>query len=221
MSLKTIQKLLVLSALAWALLPTWGGLVYASSFVVLVVGTASRIRAARAVIEQHQEALAKTLSRETLDWVRRFPFVYVWKEDAKRWGTTWRMSGMLALFLAPWFAIRALFLGETWEFSLLVLLAVLLVVGVRVALRIEVAELLEEEKWRAFRPRHEDALRFLGLRAAAGLWPPVPSPDGGDQPPPAVPSSSRPGGSGPALPPPSSVRPSADDVPRKPDTPVE
>lgn len=222
MSLKTLQKLLVLSALAWALLPTWGGLVYASSFVVLAVGTASRIRAARAVIEQHQDTLAKGLSAETLDWMRRFPFVYVWKDSAKHWGTTWRMSGILAIFLAPWFAIRALFLKETWEFSLLLPLVVLLFVGVRVALRIEVTELLNDAKWRAFAPRHEDALRYLGMRAAAGLWPPVASPDGGDQPPPpAMSPPSRPGGGGPALAPPTSVRPSGDDVPKKPDKPAE
>lgn len=219
MSLKTLQKLLVLSALAWALLPTWGGLVYASSFVVLAVGTSSRIRAARAVLDQQQETLTKGLSAETLAWVRRFPFFYVWKDTAKQWGTTWRMSGILAIFLAPWFAIRALFLRETWEFSLLVPLLVLLVVGVRIALRLEVAELVTDAKWSEFAPRHEDAMRYLGLRAAAGLWPPVPSPDGGDQPPPAMSPPSRPGGNGSGIAPPLTVRPPGDDVPPKPGSP--
>lgn len=219
MSLKTLQKLLVLSALAWALIPTWGGLVYASSWVVLAVGTASRIRAARAILDEHQETLAKGLSAETLEWVRRFPFVYVWKDSAKQWGTTWRMSGILAIFLAPWFAIRALFLRETWEFALLAPLLVLLVVGVRIALRLELTELIASEKWRPFVPRHEDALRYLGMRAAAGQWPPVHSPDGLDAPPPQSSPPVRPGG-GPSLAPPTSVRPPDEGAP-KPEKPAE
>jgi hypothetical protein len=218
-SLKTLQKLLVLSALAWALLPTWGGLVYASSFVVLAVGTASRVRAARAILDEHRETLAKGLSAETLEWMRRFPFVYVWRDSAKQWGTTWRMSGILAIFLAPWFAIRALFLRETWELALLAPLLVLLVVGVRIALRLELTELLTDAKWRAFGPRHEEAVRYLGLRAAAGLWPPVRSPDGLDAPPPQSSPPVRPGG-GPALAPPTSVRP-RDDGPQEPQKPAE
>lgn len=214
MSLKTIQRLLVISALVWALLPTWGGLVYASSWVLLAVATASRIRAARALIDQHREALAKGLSAEALEWIRRFPLVYVWKNTAKEWGTTWRMTGMLSLFLAPWFIIRALFLRETWEFALLLPLLILLFVGVRVALRIELTELLADAKWKPFVPLSEDAVRYLGLRRGAGLWPPAPSPDGpADDPPPPNLSPPGAGKGAPLLGPPSAVRPPPDDGP--------
>ncbi len=199
MSLRVLQKLLVISALAWALLPTWGGALYAASVVVLAVGTVRRVRAARVILDAHREALSRGLSADTLDWVRRFPLVYVWKDSARQWGTTWRMSGLLALLLAPWFAIRALAFQETWELALLIPLAAMLLVGVRVALRLEVGELLTDAKWRAFGPRHEDALRYLGMRVAAGLWPPEPSPDEGPAapPPPSGPPVSPSGGLSP------------------------
>lgn len=182
MSSKTVQKLLVIAALAWALLPTWGGLLYAAAFVTLLMGTVSRVRAARGLVDAHREALAKGLSDDALAWVRRFPFFYVWPEGAKEWGTMWRMNGMLALFLAPWFAIRALFFKETWEYALLLPLFVSLVVGVRVALRLEVIDLLKEPRWRRFGPRHDEAQQYLSMRRTAGLWPPEPSRDGGGPP---------------------------------------
>lgn len=224
MSLKTIQKLLVISALLWAMLPTWGGLLYAAAWTLLAVGTSSRIRAARVVLEAHREELARGLSGETLSWVGQHPFFYVWRETAKEWGTTWRMTGILAIFLAPWFFIRALFLRETWEFVLLAPLAVLLIVGVRIALKVELVELLKEKKkLEPFIGKHEEALRYLTLRAAAGKWPPVPSPDGGPKetlPPPTLSPPVMPPRP-PALGPPSSVRPSNGDVPPKDDKPAE
>ncbi|MEW5741746.1 MAG: hypothetical protein AB1938_22695 [Myxococcota bacterium] len=220
MSLKTLQKLLVVSALLWALLPTWGSLAYASAWVVLAVGTRSRVQAARAVIDGSREELGKGLSEETLAWIRRFPFLYTWKDAAKEWGTTWRMAGLLALFLAPWFLIRALFLRETWEFALLAPLAVLLLVGGRISLRLEVTELLKEKKYEPFRPQHEEAVRYLSMRTLAGKWPPVPSPDGPRSPlPPPGFSPPGGGGNGPVLPPPGAVRP-PDDAPPKGDKPT-
>jgi hypothetical protein len=207
-SLKTVQKLLVVSALLWALLPKWGGFAYAAAWGVLALGTRSRIRAAREVFDAHRGELAKSLSDESLAWVRRFPFFYVWRDSAKEWGTTWRMTGILALFLAPWFLLRALLLGETWEFALLVPLLVLLVVGVRTALHLEVTGLLEEPRYEPYRSHHEEAFRYLSMRTLAGKWPPVASPDGAqDQVPPPDLSPPGAGPNPPLLGPPTSLRP--------------
>lgn len=218
MSLRTIQRLLVACALLWALIPTWGGLLFASSWVLLAVGTVSRTRTARRVVDANRDELAKGMSEEAIAWVRRFPVVYVWREAGKEWGTTWRMSGMLALFLAPWFAIRALVFHESWELWLLLPLLFQLVVGVRIALRVEVAELLEEARWKKFLPQHEEALRYLSLRATVGKWPPVPSPDGipAVPPPPNLSPPVKPPAA-PFLSPPKDVRPP--DEPPKDDPP--
>lgn len=205
----------MVSALVWALIPTWGGLFYASSWVVLAVATASRVRAARAIVDAHREELTKGLSDDTLKWVRRVPFVYVWRDAAKEWGTTWRMTGILALFLVPWFAVRALLFRESWELWLIGPLLILLVVGVRVALRLEVQELIKEERWKANAPHHEDAARYLMLRSTLGKWPPVPSPDGipGTPAPPNLsPPVRPPPGTSPG--PPKSVRPPEEDPPK-------
>jgi hypothetical protein len=214
-SLKTLQKLIVVSSLVWALLPTWGGLLFASSWVVLAVATVSRVRAARAIIDAHRDDLAKGLSEDALAWVRRVPFVYVWRDAAKEWGTTWRMTGILTIFLMPWFAIRALVFHERWELALLAPLLVLLVVGVRVALRLEVQELVKEARWQAFAAHHEDASRYLMLRSTLGKWPPVPSPDGipGTPAPPNFSPPVRPPPA-PMLSPPKTVRPPGDDEPK-------
>lgn len=176
MSLKIIQRLLVVSALAWALVPTWGGLVYLSAWVVLIAGTWSRVRRARSVIDAQADSL-KALSPDALGWVRRFALFFVWKEGAKAWSTTWRMAGLLSLLLAPWFLLRALVFAEFWELAFLpVALAMLVATGMASA-RLQLDEAMNDGKWPEHKKLHEEAVAHLGLKLVAGQWPPEPSPD--------------------------------------------
>src|SRR3990167_5878095 len=99
LSLTVVQRLLVFSALAWAIVPVWGGFAFAASWLLMVFATRSRTPRARKLLEANLDKL-NTLPPESLPLARRFPLAYVWPSSAERWGSTWQMTGLLALGLA-------------------------------------------------------------------------------------------------------------------------
>lgn len=176
MSLKATQYLLVLCAFAFGLLPAWGAIAYAAAWVALAVGTISRVRRARRVLEANVEKLGP-LPPEAEGWARRFALAYVWPQAAREWGTTWQMTGLLALLISPFVAGHAV-LFQAWSlFWLLVPLATSLFVGGWVALRLDVAERVKVDAPAGDKALHDALATKVALKSAVGLWPPEPSPD--------------------------------------------
>lgn len=175
LSLTVVQRLLVISALAWALLPTWGGFAFAASWLLLIIATRSRTRRARQLLETHSDKLS-SLPPEGLALARRFPLAYVWPGSAEAWGTTWQMTGLIAALLAGVFAIRALITWDPWHLMLLPALAVQLIAGGGMARQLKVNERVKDDL-KALRLSHDTTVALLRLKTTAGQWPPEPSPD--------------------------------------------
>ena len=174
-SLPAVQKLLVISALAWAVAPRWGGFAFGAVWLLLAFATAQRARKARALIEANLDKL-KSVPPEGLALVRRFPMTYVWPASAEGWGTTWQLTALLALLLSGVFGVWALFTWSAWYLFLLVPLAVQLFVGGTVSRRIKLAERVKDDL-KDLRVTHETTLTLLHLKKTVGQWPPEPSPD--------------------------------------------
>lgn len=175
LSLTTLQRLLVLSTLAWAFTPRWGGAAFGACVVLLALGTRNRNRRAAALLEAHVDRLS-SLAPEALALARRFPLAAVWPNAAERWGTTWQLTGLLSLFLAGIFVLWALGTQQWWHLGLLVLLVAQLLLGGTMAQRLKlnerVAADLKDEK-----AHHDAAVTLLRLKAVTGQWPPEPDPD--------------------------------------------
>ena len=175
LSLTTVQRLLVLSALAWAVLPVWGGFAFGASWLLLALATRSRLGRARALLEAHLDKVS-TLSPEGLALTRRFPLGYVWPSSAERWGNTWQMTGLLALVLGVVFLLWALLTQTTWYLFLLLALAVQLVAGGAMSRKLKVNERVRDDL-RDSRVLHDTTVTLLRLKTTVGQWPPEPSPD--------------------------------------------
>jgi len=143
-SLSAVQKLLVISALAWAVTPRWGGFAFGAVWLLLASATANRTRRARALLEANLDKLS-SISPEGLALVRRFPLAYVWPASAEGWGTTWQLTALLALVLSGVFGLWALISWSGWYLFLLIPLAVQLFVGGTVARRIKLAERVKDD----------------------------------------------------------------------------
>lgn len=175
LSLSVVQRLLVFSALAWAIAPVWGGFAFGASWLLMVFATVRRTRRARALLEANVEKLS-TLPPEGLALARRFPLAYVWPSSAERWGGTWQMTGLLALGLAVAFGVRALLEWQAWYLFLLIPLAVQLLAGGAMARHLKVAERVLEDL-KPQRLTHDTNVTLLRLKTTVGQWPPEPSPD--------------------------------------------
>lgn len=175
LSLTVVQRLLVLSALAWAVLPDWGGVAFGASWLLMAIATRSRTRRARVLLEANLDKLSNA-TPEGLALARRFPLAYVWPSSAEKWGTTWQMTGLLALGLAVDFILRALLTWKGWYLSLLIPLAVQLLAGGVMARHLKVAERVTEDL-KDLRRTHDTTVTLLRLKSSMGQWPPEPSPD--------------------------------------------
>ena len=175
LSLNVVQRLLVLSALAWAVLPWWGGFAFGASWLLLALATRSRTRRARALLEANLDKLG-ALPPEGLALARRFPLAYVWPSSAEQWGTTWQLTGLLSLILAGAFCVWALATWTSGYLFLLIPLVVQLFVGGELARRIKLAERVRDDLKDELSP-HNTTLTLLRLKTAVGQWPPEPSPD--------------------------------------------
>lgn len=175
LSLSAVQRLLVLSALAWVVLPIWGGFAFAASWLLLAFGSRNRTRRARALLDANLEPL-KLLPEDGLALARRFPLAYVWPNSAQAWGTTWQMTALLALLLAVVFAVWALLTWTAWYLLLILPLLVVLGVGVTQSRALKIAERVQDDL-KEHRVLHGTVMSLLRLKMAAGQWPPEPSPD--------------------------------------------
>lgn len=175
LSLPIVQRLLAFSALAWAMVPTWGGVAFGASWTLLWLATRSRERRARALLERSLDALG-AIPAPGLALLRRFPLATVWPSCAERWGTTWQMTGLLALFEGGIFALWALGSRQWWHLGLLAPASVQLVSGGWMARRLKLADRVTEDLADQ-KAAYEQAMTVLRLKTALGQWPPEPAPD--------------------------------------------
>jgi len=176
LSLGTVQKVLVLSALAWAILPTWGGYAFLAAWVLLAIGSAQRQRKARALLAEHRASLGN-FPEETNRHLDRHALSYVWPQVAEKWGTTWQMAGLLCIIEGMALSVRAaLGLHPSWLLFLLPLAAGVLVGGA-MGRRIKIAERVKEDL-KGDKPVHDALTTVIKLKGTMGQWPPAPPPEG-------------------------------------------
>lgn len=175
LQLSTLQKLLLFSAIAWAIWPVWGALAFSACVLMLALGTLSRLRAARGHLASQTEALEK-LSDEPRALIHRFPLTYLWPNSAQSWGTTWQYTGLLTLLVSAVTVVRALLTQQWWMLSMLATLPVVLIGGGLVGRYLRPEGRFTQDL-AAHSAAHHTLQLWLNLRRAAGFWPPAPSPD--------------------------------------------
>lgn len=170
MQLRTLQLLLLLGAIAWALAPFWGMALFLAFELLLLITVAYKRRAAGRVVRAHREALEKMLTPEALAWVEARAFHFAWPKVADAYGTTLKMTSLLVLLVGLWLPVRALlFLSPQVLWGLGPAVAVFFV-GVLVGSRIDAPSLLEQDGWKKFQPAHDEATKVVRLLETAGRW---------------------------------------------------
>lgn len=175
-SVDTVQRLLVVSALAWAITPTWGGFAFGAGWALLAVGSLRRARQASALLEASAGTVLSALTPEALAHAKRYPLAYVWPSSAERWGSTWQLAALLNLILSVVFAAWSLLTFSLWRLGFLLPLAIGVVVGGSMARRIKIAERVKQDLT-SLRVTHDTLTTLLQLKKTMGQWPPAPSPD--------------------------------------------
>jgi hypothetical protein len=176
MSVQVTQRLLIVGALVWALLPWWGAPCFLGAWLVLLVATRRRQRDARAAFDLGGDALRSQLSPEAFAWARRHALYFTWPQTAARWAHLWQLTVLVAVLLAPWFLLRALFLSERGDLWLLAPLAGLFVAAGLARLSLT-GEKVNHAQYGRHKPAHEEAASVLAMRRVVGTWPPAPAPD--------------------------------------------
>ena len=181
MPLKTLQGLLVGSALIWGLVPIYAAPIFLAFDLLLLLTALSKQRAAAKYVASAQEQLEKTMTPEGRAWVKKYAFHFVWAEEAKAYGTTLKMTSFMMMMLAVWWVVYAGIrwaLGFDTSFGILVMWVPALLVficGVTVGGMLEPDQLLTEDKYKDKKPLHDEAVKVLALLSTAGRWaPPAP-----------------------------------------------
>ncbi|MBL8909081.1 MAG: hypothetical protein JNM17_00120 [Archangium sp.] len=176
-SLSTVQRLLVISAFAWAIVPRWCGFAFAAAWIVLAIGSAQRTSRAKKLIAANPDALGK-FPDETRAHLQKYALGYVWPEVADKWGTTWQLAGLLCVILALVFAGWALFTFSLWPLLLIIPLVAGVITGGSMARRLKIAERVKEDL-KELKATHDAIVLVVKLKTGAGQWPPEPPPEGG------------------------------------------
>lgn len=175
-SVETVQRLLVVSALVWAVAPTWGGFAFGAGWVLLAFGSMRRTQQASALLEASAGTVLTALPPETLTHAKNYPLAYVWPSSAERWGGTWQLAALLCVILSGVFAAWSLFTFSLWRLVYLVPLALGVVLGGAMSRRIKIAERVKQDLT-SLRVTHDTLTTLLHLKRTMGQWPPAPSPD--------------------------------------------
>ncbi len=137
--------------------------------------TRSRTRRARQLLAEHADKLG-ALTPESRALMQRFPLHYVWPASSEGWGTTWQLTGLLAVLLSAAVVVRALVVWEPRYLWLLLPLAVQLLAGGGMARRLKVNERVLEDL-KEHRRTHDTTMTLVRLKTTIGQWPPEPAPD--------------------------------------------
>ena len=172
MPIKTLQLLLVVGALAWGLAPVWGGYGFGAIYLLMVLTVIAKRRAARKKLAAHAEELAKSLRPEAVAWAQKHPLFYVWPQAAQAWGLTLKMGSLLMGLLSIWFVVRGFLFLQPWVWLCILPATVVFFVGVTWGSRLDLDDLVQDEKWVAERTLHDEVKRVLALQSLAGKWSP-------------------------------------------------
>lgn len=172
MALRTLQGLVLLSAIGWAVFPYWGGFAFGAIYGLLLLTIVSKKRAARKKLAAHAEHLAASLPAETIDWAQKHALFYVWPTAAKAWALTMKMTSLTMLPLALWFGFRGLAFLQPWVWLCLVPAVGVFFLGVTWGDKLDLDAWLVEEKWKEKKPLHDEVKKVLTLQSLAGKWAP-------------------------------------------------
>lgn len=174
-SLTTVQRLLFLSAIGWAVFPRWGAAAFAASWALLFVGSRQRVSLARKIIAEQGQALTNDAEARTL--LEQFPLWYLWPQVAEKWGSTWQLSALLCLLLGGVFLVWAALSQTLWFLAYLVPLTAGIFLGGGAARRLKIHERVREDL-KGQKALHDSLAIRVQLKTAAGQWPPQPAPAG-------------------------------------------
>lgn len=176
MPLTTLQGLLVLSAVVWAIFPIYGAPVFLALDALLLLTAAAKSRAAAKYVAAQAEQLDKTMTPEAKAWVQRFAFHFVWPAEAKAYGTALKMTSLVMMMLGVWFVVYSLLRWNPTLLFALVPAAVVFFLGTTVGGKLEPDLLLTEDRYKDKQPLHEEAVKVLSLLSTAGRWAPPSAP---------------------------------------------
>lgn len=172
MTIGNLRLLLFGAALGWGLFPYWGGLGFVAVYGLLLLTVKSKQRAAGKMLAAHEAELSKSVSPEAIAWAKQHPLFYVWPAPAKEWALTMKVVSLMMLLLSVWFVARALIFWQPWVLGCLVPAAGMFFLGVTWGDRLDLDNVLGEEKWKAKKPLHDEVRRVLTLQSLVGKWTP-------------------------------------------------
>ena len=172
MSLRSLQLLLFGAAIAWGLFPQWGGLFFGACYGLLLLTIVSKRRAAQKKLSAHTEQMAGSLTPEAIEWAKKHPLFYVWPSAAREWALTMKVVSLMMLLLSIWFVVRGLVFLQPWVWLCILPAAVIFFLGVTWGDKLDLENVLAEEKWKAQKPLHDEVKKVLTLQSLAGKWAP-------------------------------------------------
>lgn len=172
MTLATLRSVLFGAALGWGLFPQWGGLGFVAVYGLLLLTIVAKRRAAKKKLEGHADQMALSLTAEAVGWAKKHPLFYVWPQAAREWALTMKMVSLMMLLLGVWFVVRGIVFLQPWVWLCLLPATVIFFFGVTWGDRLDLENVLAEEKWKAHRPLHDEVKKVLTLQSLAGKWAP-------------------------------------------------
>ncbi len=172
MSITALRNLLIGAGLAWGLFPQWGGIAFVAVYGLLLLTIMSKRRAAKKLLAGHAEQMAGSLTPEAIAWAKEHPLFYVWPKAAKEWALTMKVVSLMTLILGVWFAVRGLVFLQPWVWLCLVPAAAIFFFGVTWGDRLDLENVLAEEKWAGKKGLHDEVKKVLTLQSLAGKWTP-------------------------------------------------
>lgn len=172
MPVATLQLLLFGAGLAWGLFPYWGGLGFGAVYGLLLLTIVTKRRAARKKLAGHEEQMAGSLKPEAIAWAKKHPLFYVWPSAAREWALTMKMVSLMMMLLSVWFVVRGLVFLQPWVWLCIAPASAIFFFGVTWGDRLNLENVLKEEKWAEVKPLHDEVKKVLTLQSLAGKWAP-------------------------------------------------
>jgi hypothetical protein len=170
-SLKAAQRLILLSGVLWAVLPSWGVPIFAAAVVLVMLQIVQRTRQARRFVVERRDELGRVLAAPALAQLEAAPLHYVWPDESRAYVATLRMATLVLLILVPVFAVRALLLDRADGWALVPVAIFFLSAG-RLAARLDVDGASKDEATEAL---HKQVMAVVTMKALAGQWAPPPA----------------------------------------------
>ena len=116
--------------------------------------------------------MAGSLSSEAIAWAKNHPLFYVWPQSAREWAMTMKMVSLMMLLLSFWFLVRGVVFLQPWVWLCILPATAMFFLGVTWGDRLDLENVLTEEKWKGHKPLHDEVKKVLTLQSLAGKWAP-------------------------------------------------